>query len=822
MINVKALGKLNKSNRKPNPRKLVITFLINALIISVFSASFGSAQLSANAVSTNAFSTQSGKIYDPTGREFVPIGLNDYSPNLSPSSFIGKSDAYRSWGFNFMRLALCTTSYPIPGWCVDDTSSSNPNTVLKQMVDEYTSKGIVVMLTSFDKLACQNFSGNNRNNMLTQQREWAKVFKGNPYVWINTANEFDHTDEQTWLSFQKDAINNIHSVDPNMVVVADGSDCSSEGIHSPGTKVENTFFYKNAKTLNSLSNNHFVMSYHSYLLGEYEAPQTAAIDRTVKFINTVRTQGAPVMFSEVPFPKDTSCGDGAAKAERVSKVVTEVVKQVRVGVLAWAPSHDFDAFHELCQHEIIANNAWQNINGSGTTRPTNLNLGGYRLWDLAHDANYASGTGTVTPTTPTTQAPPVTQAPTTGPTTTSQPTNSNVTIWISLMNSKVTLTNGTGMVHADTDGSYMFMSGGTTTTMSGPTTTVVVDPGNNDSRNVQLEAFRRNDAALAKDASTPESGINPMNYLSPLNRSYGGGDGAFRTECRYSHLLYDDPIVYPGRSGAAHLHMFFGNTGVNANTVASRSVTGKNSLYNSGSSTCFGGPLNRTGYWVPALFDDQNNIRVPEVFQVYYKSEVSDGTKTKEFPEGFGMVGARHYWSCTNGVNGADQGYSDSIPNCNSSYLHAAIVFPMCWDGKTLIGAEGKAHVFDPGNVSNVNCPSNFPIQLPEVRYKIYWKIDRASNSNWYLSSDRHGGANFKAGASLHGDWLGGWNAKIQTQFVKACINRETSCDTGFVGDGDAFLNSAIGQPSGTTYRLSFPLGYNGVNKLTIPSNLGP
>lgn len=818
---------MKTKTRMLNSAKIFIVLCV------IFSSTLVNTASSYPATSADGFKTVDGKIFDPAGKEFIPIGLNDYSPNLSPSSFIGKSDTYKRWGFNFMRLALCTTSYPIPGWCVDDTSSSNPNTVLKQMVDEYTSKGIVVMLTSFDKLACQNFSGNNRNNMLTQQREWAKVFKGNPYVWINTANEFDHTDEQTWLSFQKDAINNIHSVDPNMVVVADGSDCSSEGIHLPGTKVENTFFYKNAKTLNSLSNNHFVMSYHSYLLGEYEAPQTAAIDRTVKFINTVRTQGAPVMFSEVPFPKDTSCGDGAAKAERVSKVVTEVVKQVRVGVLAWAPSHDFNAFHELCQHEIIANNAWQNINGSGTTRPTNLNLGGYRLWDLAHDANYASGTGTVTPTTKPTPTP-TTELTTTKPTPTTQTTTSTTkvnpapnkgrTLKITISQSKITAKNLAGMIHFESDGSLMFMAntnpggGG----IPAPTTSVVVDPGNNDSRNVQLEAFRRNDAALAKDASTPESGINPMNYLSPLNRSYGGGDGAFRTECRYSHLLYDDPIVYPGRSGAAHLHMFFGNTGVNANTVASRSVTGKNSLYNSGSSTCFGGPLNRTGYWVPALFDDQNNIRVPEVFQVYYKSEVSDGTKTKEFPEGFGMVGARHYWSCTDGVNGADQGYSDSIPNCNSSYLHAAIVFPMCWDGKTLIGAEGKAHVFDPGNVSNVNCPSNFPIQLPEVRYKIYWKIDRASNSNWYVSADRHGGANFKAGASLHGDWLGGWNAKIQTQFVKACINRETSCDTGFVGDGDAFLNSAIGQPSGTTYRLSFPIGYNGVDKLIIPSNLGP
>src|SRR5262245_35670801 len=40
--------------------------------------------------------------------------------------------------------------------------------------------------------------------------------------------------------------------------------------------------------------------------------------------------------------------------------------------------------------------------------------------------------------------------------------------------------------------------------------------------------------------------------------------GAFRFICNVSHLLPDDPIVYPGRPGASHLHVFFGNTMANA------------------------------------------------------------------------------------------------------------------------------------------------------------------------------------------------------------------------------------------------------------------
>jgi len=55
--------------------------------------------------------------------------------------------------------------------------------------------------------------------------------------------------------------------------------------------------------------------------------------------------------------------------------------------------------------------------------------------------------------------------------------------------------------------------------------------------------------------------------------------GAFRTECRYSHVSFDDPIVYPGQPGAAHLHAFYGNTAMDAYTTTAD---------NGASSTCAG------------------------------------------------------------------------------------------------------------------------------------------------------------------------------------------------------------------------------------------
>jgi hypothetical protein len=97
-------------------------------------------------------------------------------------------------------------------------------------------------------------------------------------------------------------------------------------------------------------------------------------------------------------------------------------------------------------------------------------------------------------------------------------------------------------------------------------------------------------------------------------KDYGDGIGAFRTICQYSHMAYNDPIVFPGQPGKAHLHTFFGNTDVDAYST-------DDSIRNTGNSTCPGGIANRTAYWIPSLIDTRNGAPiVPEKAVWYYKS----------------------------------------------------------------------------------------------------------------------------------------------------------------------------------------------------------
>ena len=91
--------------------------------------------------------------------------------------------------------------------------------------------------------------------------------------------------------------------------------------------------------------------------------------------------------------------------------------------------------------------------------------------------------------------------------------------------------------------------------------------------------------------------------------------GAFRFLCGPGQLSYDDPIVYPGQPGKAHLHQFYGNMSANAYSTFA-------SLRAGGSSTCgspSANPANRSAYWMPALLDGKGNVIQPDTVDLYYK-----------------------------------------------------------------------------------------------------------------------------------------------------------------------------------------------------------
>ena len=266
--------------------------------------------------------------------------------------------------------------------------------------------------------------------------------------------------------------------------------------------------------------------------------------------------------------------------------------------------------------------------------------------------------------------------------------------------------------------------------------------------------------------------------------------GSFRLGCFFSHMSFNDPIVYPGQPGASHLHTFVGNTGVDANSTSA-------TIANSGNSTCSGGTLNRTAYWFPTMIDTTDGTPIaPSGFLVYYKTGYG-GVKpadVKPVPNGLRMISGSASASsdataqvgryvCVGGVNGV--GWQKTIPSTcyQDNQLIMEVSFPQCWDGVNLDSPDHKSHMAE---ATGSGCPSTHPVALPAISYEIYYdlaKVTLSRMAKWRLSSDNYASTT-PGGYSAHGDYLMGWDTTTMQKFIKNCDNPSVDCHANLLGDG--------------------------------------
>ncbi len=374
---------------------------------------------------------------------------------------------------------------------------------------------------------------------------------------------------------------------------------------------------------------------------------------------------------------------------------------------------------------------------------------------------------------------------------------------------------------------------------------------NNAVGNILINSTLTNRYTQYKNASESEvyANIASRGNLESNPGGYNGynGQGQFRVFCQYSHFNYDDPIVYPGQAGKAHLHMYWGNTGVDANTT-------KDSLVNTGGGTCEGYEANRTGYWMPAVLDGNNKAVIPESLLMYYKSASNLNAQTKVMPQGLKMIAGNskgNPLSTPNNVNGIQwECYTGSM-----NYTYEGQTIPNSCPANTRANVEAAGHNYDPNDNfpiklvaiiyfpscvavdSNNNpildtsqdlsrfpsnnhkdhlsyfvsqggqlaCPSSHPYIMPQVSYHVSWPGD-LNYSGWKLSSDAMAGV--PDGSSLHADWMGGWNKTIMQHWTEGCINKGQNCAAGVMGNSANFSSQQL---------KTLPSSYNGPNPLTLP-----
>lgn len=280
------------------------------------------------------------------------------------------------------------------------------------------------------------------------------------------------------------------------------------------------------------------------------------------------------------------------------------------------------------------------------------------------------------------------------------------------------------------------------------------------------------------------------------------GSGAFRTHCIESHLAHDDPLVWPDQPDMSHLHVFFGNPDTDAFTTVE-------SLEDTASTTCDGVSVNKSAYWVPALFGADGQ-RIPYVDPLfYYKTGYHVPAEFIEpMPQGLTMIAGNMASDEPQDIEvtkfrclswkapepqfslGDPLDHVPYIPDCDEGdIVEMRLVFPQCWDGQNLTSADHQSHMAYPlqaeaPDVGTGECPESHPIAIPEISYNFGVQVTEETGppSQWRFTTDPPEAD--RGGYSFHGDWMNGWREEVMDGIVANCLNDRRECMVGLLGDG--------------------------------------
>jgi hypothetical protein len=290
-------------------------------------------------------------------------------------------------------------------------------------------------------------------------------------------------------------------------------------------------------------------------------------------------------------------------------------------------------------------------------------------------------------------------------------------------------------------------------------------------------------------------GGNPTRTVPPTSPSTLTTSNLISDTCLYSHEANDDPILNPGLPGQAMAHDFFGNTATSASSTAVSLV--------GGSTTC-STSADASAYWTPVLY--QNGVPImPTRNLIYWAGLHTPSPPVTAPPVGLEMIAGNENamapqptkvigWRCA-GQSG--QPFSATPVDCASAGADASagagtgtgtkglelrIVFPSCWDGRTLNGAT-QTNVAYPtkgtGARTGSGCPTGYPVRIPTVVFHVVYPITSAAGLTLSMGPGQQGSVD-----TAHGDFINGWNQPVLTGLIDGCAGSMHRC--GHVTGSDA------------------------------------
>jgi hypothetical protein len=254
--------------------------------------------------------------------------------------------------------------------------------------------------------------------------------------------------------------------------------------------------------------------------------------------------------------------------------------------------------------------------------------------------------------------------------------------------------------------------------------------------------------------------------LVPLSAPSASASARIHIECDFHHRKSDDPIVYPRKPGAAHLHLFFGNKSTNASSTWS-------SLRRAG--TNCNRRVDKAAYWIPAVY--RNGALVKAVAgHFYYRGVHHNLSAIKAYPPGLKIIAGNHdatkpqstkvvAWSCQGSSSTGQAQMRDCGAGGNVKVL---VKFPSCWDGKRKDSPNHKAHMRYATRLGGGRrgCPRTHPVPVPELTMAVSFAMRDGAGVN--LSS----GPFF----TMHADFFNAWNQTALKKMIHNCIHANREC----------------------------------------------
>ena len=239
-------------------------------------------------------------------------------------------------------------------------------------------------------------------------------------------------------------------------------------------------------------------------------------------------------------------------------------------------------------------------------------------------------------------------------------------------------------------------------------------------------------------------------------------DVQFVVVCKFSHMNFDDPIVYPDKPGRSHDHTFFGNVSTDAGSTPQ--------TLGAEPTTCSRSE-DTAAYWAPTLYVDGKPV-APDDAKIYYRRRTLQ--RVRPFPTGLEMVAGDSsatkaqslqvtYWDCGENQHGRFPPTS-TIPTCTGGKnLSLHVRFPDCWNGRDLDSVDHKSHM---AYSTAGRCPASHPVAVPGIDLIVRYPNAPAADAE--LAS----GGQF----SGHADFVNAWQTDGLRRLVDDCLNALRAC----------------------------------------------